>query len=67
MSDDADRADRIIEQTVADALSAARRARSLPYTGLCHWCGEKTGQGRRWCSPDCRDDWERRHAADRRR
>ena len=67
MSDDADRADRMIEQTVADAIAAARRARALPYTGLCHWCGDVTGGGRRFCDADCRDDWERAHAAASRR
>jgi hypothetical protein len=68
MSDDADRAEEIIEQTVADAIAAARREkRAARATGRCLWCGEKTGQGRRWCSPDCRDDWERAHAAARRR
>jgi hypothetical protein len=68
MSDDADRAEEIIEQTVVEALAAARRAkRDGRATGRCLWCGEKTGQGRRWCGPDCRDDWERAHAAARRR
>jgi len=64
MSDEADRADRMIEQTVADAIAAARRGKKAARaTGRCLWCREKTGQGRRWCSPDCRDDWERAHAA----
>jgi len=68
VSDDADRADRIIEQTVADAIAAARRAkRDARATGRCLWCGEKTGQGRRWCSAECRDDWEHHHARQARR
>jgi hypothetical protein len=29
-------------------------------TGACHNCGDDVAEGMRWCSPECRDDWERR-------
>jgi hypothetical protein len=64
VSDEADHADALIEAAVVDAIDRARRARKAARaTGRCLWCREKTGQGRRWCGPDCRDDWERAHAA----
>ncbi len=31
---------------------------SLPYTGVCHYCGDITGGGRRFCDADCRDAWD---------
>ena len=31
----------------------------LPYTGHCHYCGEITGGGRRFCDADCRDEYDR--------
>ena len=27
-------------------------------TGFCLYCGEPVKKGRRWCSPECRTDWE---------
>ena len=27
-------------------------------TGFCLYCGEPVQKGRRWCSPECRSDWE---------
>lgn len=34
-------------------------------TGYCLYCGEPVEEGRRWCSPECRSDWE--HEQQRRR
>lgn len=46
---------------------AAARAHRLPAgpaaTGSCLWCDEPVASGVRWCSSDCRDDWERRARA----
>ena len=67
MSDDADRADRLIEAALQDALAAVRRNRGPEATGYCLWCEEPLAEGRRWCSAECRDDWDRHHAAARRR
>jgi hypothetical protein len=67
MSDDADRAETIrqavLDLTVGAARRAARGVRANP-GGRCLWCGDLT-RGGRWCGPDCRDDWERAHAAAR--
>ena len=27
-------------------------------TGYCLYCEEPTDSGKRWCCPECRDDWE---------
>lgn len=27
-------------------------------TGYCLYCGEPVNEGRRWCCPECRSDWE---------
>lgn len=43
-----------------------RRAEAGPApTGFCLWCGAKLAHPLRWCDADCRDDWERAHAAGR--
>lgn len=31
---------------------------ATPGIGLCLNCGEDVEGERRWCSPDCRDDWQ---------
>jgi hypothetical protein len=44
----------------AHRRQAIERRRPEPrssYTGHCHWCGEITGGGRRFCDTDCRNDW----------
>lgn len=45
-----------------ERLLRLRRACGPAPTGECLWCGEQVAAHRRWCSPECRDDWERRHA-----
>jgi hypothetical protein len=67
MSDDADRADSLIESTLQDALAAARMTMGPEATGYCLWCEEPLAEGRRWCCIECREEWERHHAAARRR
>ncbi len=65
MSDEADRADRLIDASVEQAIARARmRAREvMPYTGFCYYCGERVKSPYRWCGTECRDDWERTYAA----
>lgn len=62
--DDADRAEETIEQAMADALAAVRRAQAggPRAVGLCLYCGEPLPDSMRFCDPDCRDayDHERR-------
>lgn len=48
------------------AIKAARDAAGagLQPTGRCHWCGDPVEAPQRFCSLECRDDWDR--AAQRR-
>lgn len=63
MSDIADIANDAAEQALASHLANARGATSaLPYTGNCHYCGDITGGGARFCDADCRDDYQRERA-----
>lgn len=67
MSDDADRADQRITDTVNDGIAAARRAlsNSLTACGVCHFCESPIGTGRVFCSNECCADW--RHEQERRK
>jgi hypothetical protein len=67
MSDDADRADKRITDTVDDGIWASRRAlgNSLKACGVCHWCESPITTGRVFCSPECCKDFE--HERQRRR
>lgn len=58
--DDADRAEEAIEAAMDDAIGEARRHLDTgpAYTGCCHYCGDITGGGRRFCDAECRDDYE---------
>lgn len=65
--DDCDRADKRIEQMIADGISRAKRLaeRNLPITGQCHWCSESIA-GRIFCSKECSDDWQAEQDAKKR-
>ena len=42
------------------AIEAARNnAPTLKATGFCLWCEEDVGVGRRFCSKDCSDDYDK--------
>lgn len=62
MSDDADRADPRIEDTIADGIAEVRRSTSLIAVGFCHYCGEGILSGRLFCDVDCRDDYQHEQA-----
>lgn len=55
--DVADRAQLQIDQQLAAALSA-RKPEGPVATGHCLSCGVEVEAGRRWCSAECRDDWQ---------
>lgn len=61
MIDDVDKANEaqavLIDAAIAEARRAAAQTWPLP-SGWCHWCGEAVSTDRRWCSPECRDQWE---------
>lgn len=56
---DQDRSDKINEFYQNQALSK-RAPEGPPPTGRCLFCDEiLTDTTRRWCGPECRDDWQR--------
>lgn len=59
MSDHADNADHNIYRTIAVGLAAARRVPVLQADCRCHFCDEPVAVELLFCSPDCRDDFER--------
>ena len=61
--DDADLAGRFDEIHMAHNLHQSRKATPvIAATGNCLWCDAPVDKGRRWCSADCRDDWEQDYA-----
>ena len=64
MSDDADRAEVLIEHAVDDALAEAHARADLPEveaTGYCLFCYTPLLTARRWCNANCRDAWQHEH------
>jgi hypothetical protein len=59
MADEADKANDHMERELAIRIKAARAVKTPETTGSCFFCGEDVGQGVRFCSKDCADDWER--------
>ncbi|TCS69758.1 hypothetical protein EDC61_11958 [Sulfuritortus calidifontis] len=53
-----------LEREMEHILRLRRAAGPRP-TGECLWCGEPLADHLRWCSVDCRDDWERAHGGSR--
>lgn len=60
MSDDADRASESEALHFQAALHNARRPTGPQAVGRCLSCDEDLEPPLRWCSVDCRDEWERR-------
>jgi hypothetical protein len=61
MSDDADRAECLIEQHLDDALAEAHEHAIVPEvepTGVCLYCHIRLLTAKRWCDADCRNDWD---------
>lgn len=54
-------AQRIADAAVEEARDRARRHYGTKPVGMCLNCGDKVGEEMRWCSNDCRDDWQRRN------
>lgn len=60
--DDIDIASAREQMDTQRAIEYARIAKpSATACGHCLFCGEAVEDGVRWCSPDCRDDWEMRN------
>lgn len=62
MNDEVDIAnDRAMEDTERAINAARSQMRPSEPTDMCsNGCGEKSASHSRWCSPDCRDDYEHR-------
>jgi hypothetical protein len=65
MADDIDRAQQEEEFFLARAINNVPRA-DLQARGRCLFCEEKVAEGVRFCSSECRDDFDRLHAAQNR-
>mgnify|MGYP001589497635 CR=1 FL=1 len=65
MADDADRAEELIENRIADGIEGCRRALgSLLPVGYCHNCGEAVAPRYLFCEGgECAADWELAQAA----
>lgn len=61
MSDEVDRAEQNQSVILDAAVKRRRDVSAVPVMGIgrCHSCGDRVGEGRRWCDADCRDDWEK--------
>lgn len=58
-SDIIDRANVVADLNLNIALAAASSKRPVAEpTGFCLNCGEPLSDGKRWCNPECREDWE---------
>lgn len=57
MSDDFDRASDLEAFQREIAIAKERMKRKTPFTGFCLCCNEKIMEGR-FCSIDCREDYE---------
>jgi hypothetical protein len=66
MSDEVDIADEVAETILQAQIEKARRQQdTVQATGFCLFCDEPIEEpGRRWCSSECRDDWELEHKDD---
>lgn len=47
-------------------IAKARKSMKVLATGHCLFCNVELESGKRFCSPDCRDDWELEQEAMRR-
>ncbi|SFK92572.1 hypothetical protein SAMN05216302_102135 [Nitrosomonas aestuarii] len=57
--DDADIAGDRIDAERERMIAQARKSQpEAVATGACLFCGDPVEDQMRWCSPECRDDWE---------
>lgn len=60
--DDIDIASEREQMETQRAIDAARKCKPASIAcGYCLFCGDAVEDGMRWCSPECRDDWEMRN------
>lgn len=63
MNDEADIANDYLQQMIDTAITNAHnKATIVPNTtGKCIWCEESIDDNRRWCSVDCRNEYQKHH------
>ncbi len=60
MSDEIDAANDLLLKMIDAGIKQAQGEINMHNeSGQCIWCGEPVDDGRRWCSADCRNDYER--------
>ena len=60
MADEADTTDQHAELLTQANLYGSRKDEPQGLAnGNCWFCDNEVEAGRRWCCPECRDDWER--------
>jgi hypothetical protein len=60
MSDEIDAANDLLLKMIDAGIKQAQGEINMHNeSGHCIWCGEPVNDGRRWCSADCRNDYER--------
>lgn len=63
--DEIDRIQPHLDAVVQEGIRAAHAATPVAATGYCLWCAAPLASPQRWCDIDCRDDWDKDHAAHR--
>lgn len=60
MSDEIDAANDLLLKMIDAGIKQAQGEINMHNeSGQCIWCGEPVNDSRRWCSADCRNDYER--------
>lgn len=60
MSDEIDAANDLLLKMIDAGIKQAQGEINMHNeSGHCIWCGEPVNDSRRWCSADCRNDYER--------
>ena len=60
MSDEIDLANDLLQQMIDAGIKQAQgNINTHNESGQCIWCSEPVQDGRRWCSADCRNDYEK--------
>lgn len=58
MSDEIDMASDLETMFRDTAIQNARNQKQLPSVGHCYYCNDVVSNGIRFCSPECREDYE---------
>lgn len=59
MADEADIANDQVQKALDLTMRTVNTKIKDNDTGLCIWCGEPVQDKRRWCSVECRDEYDR--------